>query len=174
MNNCIKCNKVRNSQQLVHRELCNSCYRKHRTAVLNSSGKYCERCNSTASLKWYGNICRNCWRKEHDRNDSLDKRLKNILRSRVSKIVSGAVKAGSATDNLGCSIEELKTYLESKFKPGMTWNNYGKYGWHIDHIRPLSSFNLKNLEDFNTACHYTNLQPLWCHENYKKGGRCEQ
>ena len=43
---------------------------------------------------------------------------------------------------LGCSLDELKTYLESKFQPGMTWDNYSRNGWTIDHILPLSSFNL--------------------------------
>jgi hypothetical protein len=70
---------------------------------------------------------------------------------------------------LGCSIPELKTYLESKFQEGMSWENWGIYGWHIDHIIPLDAFNLTNREEFLKACHYTNLQPLWAEENLKKG-----
>jgi hypothetical protein len=48
----------------------------------------------------------------------------------------------------------------------MSWNNYGK--WHIDHVMPLSAFNLNNIEDVKKACHYTNLQPLWAIDNIKK------
>ena len=61
---------------------------------------------------------------------------------------------------LGCSSEQLKTYLESKFLPTMTWENYGKL-WHVDHILPCSKFNLKNEEQQKICFHYTNLQPLF-------------
>ena len=71
--------------------------------------------------------------------------------------------------DLGCTIKELKIYLESKFQPGMTWENHGRFGWHIDHEVPLSSFDLTDREQFLKACHYTNLQPLWWNENLSKG-----
>lgn len=80
-------------------------------------------------------------------------------------------KTGSAVTDLGCSIDELSAHLESKFTDGMNWENYGKTGWHIDHIRPLSSFDLTNQEDVRKACHYTNLQPLWWQDNLSKGKR---
>lgn len=53
----------------------------------------------------------------------------------------------------------------------MTWENRGMFGWHIDHIIPLSLFNLTDRNDFLNACHYTNLQPLWSLDNLKKGDR---
>jgi hypothetical protein len=49
----------------------------------------------------------------------------------------------------------------------MSWDNYGS--WHIDHIMPLSS--AQTTEEFNKLCHYSNLQPLWAHENLSKGNR---
>jgi hypothetical protein len=71
---------------------------------------------------------------------------------------------------LGCSIPELKQYLESKFQPGMSWENHGKE-WHIDHIRSLVNFDLTNKKQLLEACHWTNLQPLWWIDNLKKGSK---
>jgi hypothetical protein len=62
-------------------------------------------------------------------------------------------------------------YLESLFRDGMTWDNYGFYGWHIDHIIPCASFNLKNSEEQKRCFHYTNLEPLWGYDNWHKGSR---
>jgi hypothetical protein len=53
----------------------------------------------------------------------------------------------------------------------MTWENWTTNGWHIDHIRPLASFDLTDRQQFLVACHYTNLQPLWATENRKKQAR---
>jgi hypothetical protein len=66
---------------------------------------------------------------------------------------------------IGCSPEELKAHLESLFTEGMTWENYGKDGWHVDHIRPICSFTAEEWEQVN---HYTNLQPLWAEDNLAK------
>jgi hypothetical protein len=72
-------------------------------------------------------------------------------------------------DKLGCSFEEFKIYLESKFEDWMTWENYGKYngelnyGWDIDHIIPLSKAITEN-EIYNLS-HYMNLQPLCSRTN---------
>ncbi len=83
-------------------------------------------------------------------------------------------KAGSAIRDLGCTIPELKAHLEARFYPNpetgeaMAWENWKHDGWHIDHIRPLSSFDLTDREQFLQACHFTNLQPLWAEENFSK------
>lgn len=95
-------------------------------------------------------------------------RLAYILRCRLRTALNKKYKAGSAVKDLGCSIAELKTYLESKFQAGMSWENHSQTGWHIDHIRPLSSFNLTDRDQFLQACHYTNLQPLWAKDNLTK------
>lgn len=95
-------------------------------------------------------------------------RLKSSLRTRLWWAIKNNHKTGSAVGNLGCTIEEFKVYLESLFQPGMTWDNWAKDGWHIDHIAPLCRFDLTNPEEFKKACHYSNLQPLWCKENLSK------
>lgn len=97
-------------------------------------------------------------------------RLKCILRSRLYQALKEEQKTGSAVSDLGCSIKEFKKYLESQFRLGMTWDNQGD--WHIDHVRPLSSFNLSNPDEVKQACHYSNLQPLWAEENLQKSDKC--
>jgi len=94
-------------------------------------------------------------------------KLKDNLRRRLRSCIKGK-KVGSAVKNLGCTVQELKIYLESKFQSGMTWENHGKFGWHIDHVRPLSEFDLTDTEQLKEACHYTNLQPLWWQDNLSK------
>lgn len=95
-------------------------------------------------------------------------KLASRLRNRLNRAIKSEFKVGSAVRDLGCSIQEFKSYLESKFKPGMSWDNWTTDGWHIDHIIPLSSMDLTNPVEFQKACHYTNLQPLWWHENLDK------
>jgi len=105
------------------------------------------------------------------KND-INYRLASSLRSRLYAAVKNNQKKGSAVGDLGCSVEELKIHLESKFAKGMSWGNYGKNGWHIDHIQPLIFFNLSNREELLKACHRSNLQPLWASDNIRKGGHC--
>ena len=59
--------------------------------------------------------------------------------------------------------------MESQFTDGMTWDNWGKYGWHVDHKVPLSS--AKTPDELIKLCHYTNLQPLWAKDNLSKGAK---
>lgn len=73
-------------------------------------------------------------------------------------------KKNKTTEILGCSFEEFKKYLESKFEPWMNWENRGKYngtinfGWDLDHIIPMKTS--KTEEDVLKLNHYTNFQPL--------------
>ncbi len=80
---------------------------------------------------------------------------------------------------IGYSMDELRIHIESKFLPGMNWDNYGTWTkngpmkWHIDHIRPVSSFDIKNTscEDFKKCWALSNLQPLWAIDNIKKSDK---
>jgi len=114
----------------------------------------------------------NEYNKRRYKNDT-EFRLRKALRQRLYQALNGNGKTSSVLDNLGCTVEELKSHLESKFQPGMTWDNHGKDGWHIDHIVPLASFNLSDFDELKKACHYTNLQPLWAKDNLRKGARLD-
>jgi hypothetical protein len=105
-------------------------------------------------------------------------KLAKALRHRVNEaLITGQKKGGSAVRDLGCSIEEFKAHLESKFHPNpetgemMTWENHTVRGWHIDHIKPLISFDLTDRVQFLEAAHYTNQQPLWWRDNIRKGDK---
>jgi hypothetical protein len=93
------------------------------------------------------------------------------LRARLKLAINNNQKTGSAVRDLGCSIEQLKQHLESKFQTGMSWDNWSFDGWHIDHIKPLASFDLTDRKQFLEACHYTNLQPLWAKDNLAKSDK---
>ena len=101
-------------------------------------------------------------------HDNIQFKLSHRLRNRLYFAIRNNQKVGSAVDDLGCTIEELKIHLENQFQEGMTWENWKHDGWHIDHIKPLSKFDLTDPVQFKEAVHYTNLQPLWWNENLKK------
>lgn len=94
-------------------------------------------------------------------------KLTENLRRRVRQALNGQNKSSATLKMLGCSPEELRVHLAAKFKPGMTWENYGE--WHIDHIVPCASFDMSSKEQQAKCFHYTNLQPLWGAENQSKG-----
>ena len=94
-------------------------------------------------------------------------RLNNAIKSQGTKTKNN----GAFLDLVGCSPEDCKRYIESLFAEGMSWDNYGMKGWHIDHIKPLCSFDLLEEAQVKEASHYTNLQPLWAEDNLRKGGR---
>jgi len=108
------------------------------------------------------------WEYRH-KNDTIFK-FKKALRTRLKGAIKNNQKSGSAVRDLGCSVPELKQWLEQQFKPGMTWENYGSK-WHIDHIIPLSHFDLTDRKQLLKACHWFNLQPLWAEQNISKSNR---
>ncbi len=98
-------------------------------------------------------------------------KLSLLLRSRMNKALKGNYKKGSAVKDLGCTVSELKLYLENQFTEGMNWDNWSLIGWHLDHVIPLSSFNLQDRSQLLKAVHYTNLQPLWAEDNLAKSNK---
>lgn len=92
---------------------------------------------------------------------NLRRRFKEIMRS----VRRG--KSTSFSETVGCTIKELAAHLESKFKRGMTWSNYGSY-WHVDHIIPVAAFNHLDPKQVKQCWHWTNLQPLEADKNMAK------
>jgi hypothetical protein len=84
-------------------------------------------------------------------------RLSNLLKQQSSRV---------AINFLGCTLDEFKIYIESKFYNYMTWDSYGQ--WEIDHVKPLASFDLSDPNQLKAACHYSNLQPLWKQDHVTK------
>jgi hypothetical protein len=109
-------------------------------------------------------------RKERKLQDPGYKAVCN-LRRRICSIIRRNSKAETSKKLLGCDKDFLVQYLASKFIEGMTWDNYGPKGWHIDHIIPCSSFDMSDPEQQKQCFHYTNLQPLWAEDNRKKSGK---
>jgi hypothetical protein len=177
---CVKCNLSKNPHDF-HKD-------KSKKSGLSS---YCKICSSERKkTKYYENIelTRNTYRiirkKQRDKDrvginqkrreyyrhkmetDPLFKLKKNV-RNRIWFYTKYNGKSKTTFEIVGIEVDKLKIYLENKFTEGMTWENYGPYGWHIDHIIPLDSAKTK--EELYKLCNYKNLQPLWWNDNIRKG-----
>lgn len=97
-------------------------------------------------------------------------RLATTLRNRLGHALRGASKSQASVELLGCPLVWLEVHLESLFKPGMTWENYGPV-WHVDHLKPCAKFDLTDPEQQRICFHWTNLQPLFAAENRAKGAK---
>lgn len=173
---CPKCNETKSSDLFY-----NDSYAKD-----GKNGR-CKLCHNAASKQWAENnmervmLKRRAHRKKkevveynknyHKRRKAEDPawKLAAYLRSRISGVISGKKKCGSAVKDLGCTVQELKAHLEALFQPGMSWSNYGQ--WHLDHKKPLASFDLTDRVQLLQACHFSNLQPLWALDNLMKSDK---
>lgn len=102
---------------------------------------------------------------------NLQFKIECILRARLLVALKGKQKSDRTLNLIGCTIPELKIYIEKQFKNGMTWENWKYKGWHIDHVKPISKFDLSDEKEILKACHYTNLQPMWSLDNHRKGNK---
>ena len=91
------------------------------------------------------------------------------LRARVANAIKqgGGRKPGRTFEITGCTVQQLKAWLESQFYARMSWANYGR-AWHIDHIMPCASFDLTDPQQVRQCFHYTNLRPMWAKANIRK------
>lgn len=176
MKQCFKCSKTKEFSEFhIHKDTSDgySCYCKeckneyqriyrvnNKERVRKSEKKYA---NKESSKKQSYARANKRYREDIQYNLSvkLRRRFKIIIRK-------GFKKYSSAVKDLGCSLPEFKDYLESKFTKDMTWEDFNKGKIHIDHIIPLSRFDLTNREEQLKAVHYTNLQPLWAIDNLIK------
>ena len=94
--------------------------------------------------------------------------LEHKIRRAQDRAFRGRSKPIPTLQLLGCSVDEFRKHLESRFSDGMSWNNYGLRGWHIDHIVPISIIDLTDPCEVARVCHYTNMQPLWAKDNIAK------
>ena len=102
-------------------------------------------------------------------------RLLHNMRGNLSRCLSGKQKNSHTMQYVNMTPDELMDYLEGRFTEGMTRDNYGE--WHVDHIRPLASFDFTGPdkeEQLHMAWNYTNLQPLWAADNMSKGAKYEE
>lgn len=146
----------------------------------------------TDTKKGLSNICLECSKKYHEEYNQKNKqslnhkarrrekkkakidpiyRIKRALRSRIRLALRGIDKSQKTLELLGCSLEQFRNHVEAQFTIGMTWENYGKNGWELDHIIPCSFFNLINPEEQKKCFNYTNIQPLWATDNRKKSNK---
>lgn len=133
----------------------------------------CERIRSSALQRTPRQRVKAQQRERHlvkvDPTFAVTKRVRRAIRHLI-----GTSKFRGSTRYLPYSAEELKKHLESKFLPGMSWDNQQE--WHIDHIKPLAAFNRTELANptsktFQEAWALANLQPLWQSDNCSKGAK---
>ena len=168
---------------------CKVCKKLFRAKWLEENKEEYKESKTICDAKWYSNnrdkkiATNNKWKsenKEHNKEyyrlykSKREKedpmfRVINKLRTRIWYAIKRNNKSKTTLDLLGCAPDQLKVHLESKFTEDMNWDNYGK--WHIDHIVPLSSFDLSDEKELSKSCHYSNLQPLWAKDNLSKGNK---
>ncbi len=94
--------------------------------------------------------------------DRLSGRLRELLKRK------GAQKQNAISAYMGCTPKEMMKHVESQFKDGMTWGNYGVFGWHLDHIIPCARFDLTNEDHCRVCFNWRNIRPLWGEHNWMR------
>jgi hypothetical protein len=120
----------------------------------------------TENKEYFKQYCKQYQSNKRNNNDIF--KLKQNIRNSIIRYLKNP-KSNNTEQILGCTFEELKQHIESQWVDGMSWDNWTKEGWHIDHITPLSLATTE--EELYKLNHYTNLQPLWASENQSKGSK---
>lgn len=173
--NCFGTDKQRKDR--LH-PICKTCLQKNRASKAQQKSHY-DKAYRTANIDKIKHYVQTNRIKIRARTTQYRRRWRQIphnrilqnLRTRLRKALKNKHKIFHTVELLGCSVLDFKAYLESRFTLGMTWQNYGKGGWHIDHIKPCSNFDLTDPQQQKECFHYTNMQPLWEKDNLSKGGK---
>jgi predicted nucleic acid-binding Zn ribbon protein len=159
---CVTCGGVLPSGKIKY--CSDDCYPK-------KTVKYCDVCGIVVP-RGHRNLCSLRCRNIKSKS-SLSERIRGKISQRVRRLINGERRSISYRGNVvKLTDTQLRTHFEKRFKPGMTWDNYGTY-WHIDHIVPLRAFNLACDEDIKKCWDLKNLQPLVAIDNLKKGAILE-
>jgi hypothetical protein len=110
------------------------------------------------------------------RHSTVQGRLSHNISIRIGHDLHGNKNGEHWEKIVGYSIKQLKEHLERKFTTGMSWDNYGLHGWHVDHIIPQSAFNYETVDDidFKKCWALKNLQPMWGAQNISKGNKVKK
>jgi len=105
-----------------------------------------------------------------ERRKDISVKLNNNIANSIRSSLKSNKNGGHWESIIGYTLIDLKKHLEKQFKEGMTWQNYGRNGWHIDHRIPISIFNIKGIKSkgFKQCWALENLQPLWEFDNISK------
>lgn len=103
--------------------------------------------------------------------ETIEGRIISSLRCRTLRAYGGKSKDKKTKELIGCDFQTFKKHIEVQFRDGMSWDNYGIKGWHFDHIKPISSFDLTDEKQALECFNYKNIQPLWWWENLSKGDK---
>jgi len=115
------------------------------------------------------------WQKKQPKDTNYNISIA-LRRSIIGALKRQKIRKHRKTEELlGTDRQTARKHIESLFQPGMNWKNHGVgHGkWHIDHIIPCASFDLKCPVQQLACCHYKNLQPLWAIDNIKKGAKLD-
>ncbi len=154
--NCISCRLFKSKQYRAQLS------EEHREKILLKKRIRAKRYQKSGRRDYVRNL-----RRERDPKYAMLCRLRNRLRAALKS--KGIIKTNTTMELCGCSLEELKAHLEQQFVENMSWDNRNE--WHVDHIRPCASFDLTDIEQQKQCFHFSNLQPLWAHENLKKSDK---
>jgi len=186
MKQCIECNEkcMRNKSRCEHnrnKTRCKDCgggsiceHNRIRSVCKDCGGggicehnrekSYCKDCGG-------GSICGHNIQKRTCKECDPCGHLSNIVSTRIYQALKSG-KSKKSLEYLGCTIDEFKKHIESKFKENMSWDNYGE--WQIDHITPIKykdNEEVPTIDNVIERLHWTNTQPMWAVDNISKGNR---
>ena len=172
---CIICNPKQYCEHKIKKTQCKKCkggsicpHNKRKSLCIEcDGGSICKHKKRRSRCKECGNsFC------EHNKLIYYCKVCKpelyfmHLQRSRLKNILKNLGEKEHTNEYLGCSSSDFFKHILSKMTPCMTYENI-----HIDHIKPISKFNLENKIELYQCCHWSNLQPLLAKDNLVKGNK---